>query len=50
MEINEAQQLVDNWIKTVGNGYFDVLTNMAICCLRARAVKAARSSKFQGCQ
>lgn len=30
MEIKEAQQLVDNWIKTVGNGYFDELTNMAI--------------------
>lgn len=30
MEIKEAQQLVDEWIKTVGNGYFDELTNMAL--------------------
>lgn len=30
MEIKEAQRLVDEWIRTVGNGYFDELTNMAI--------------------
>ena len=30
MEIKEAQQIVDEWIKTVGNGYFDELTNMAL--------------------
>lgn len=30
MEINEAQQCVDHWIRTVGNGYFDELTNMAV--------------------
>lgn len=30
MEIKETQQLVDEWIKTVGNGYFDELTNMAL--------------------
>ena len=30
MEIREAQQAVDRWIRTYGNGYFDELTNMAI--------------------
>ncbi len=29
MTINEAQQLVDNWIKTYGVRYFNELTNMA---------------------
>jgi len=30
MEIREAQQQVDHWIKTVGVRYFSELTNMAI--------------------
>ena len=30
MTINEAQQQVDGWIKTVGVRYFSELTNMAI--------------------
>lgn len=30
MEISEAQQLVDNWIKTMGIRYFNELTNTAI--------------------
>lgn len=30
MEIKEAQQLVDNWIKTTGIRYFNELTNTAI--------------------
>ena len=30
MEIKEAQELVDHWIKTVGVRYFNELTNMAI--------------------
>lgn len=30
MTINEAQHTVDEWIRTIGNGYFDELTNMAI--------------------
>ncbi len=30
MTINEAQQQVDEWIKTVGVKYFGELTNMAI--------------------
>lgn len=28
--IREAQELVDNWIKTIGVRYFSPLTNMAI--------------------
>ena len=30
MEIKEAQEIVDQWIKTVGVRYFSELTNMAI--------------------
>ncbi|MDR1882425.1 MAG: nucleotide pyrophosphohydrolase [Prevotella sp.] len=30
MTIEEAQQEVDNWIKTIGVRYFSELTNMAI--------------------
>ena len=30
MEIKEAQELVDNWIKTTGIRYFNELTNTAI--------------------
>lgn len=30
MDIKEAQELVDNWIKTVGVRYFNELTNMAM--------------------
>ncbi len=30
MTINEAQQLVDNWIKQYGVRYFSELTNMAV--------------------
>lgn len=30
MTINEAQQQVDTWIKTIGVRYFNELTNMAI--------------------
>lgn len=30
MEIKEAQNIVDNWIKTVGVRYFNELTNMAM--------------------
>ena len=29
MTIKEAQELVDNWIKTYGVRYFNELTNMA---------------------
>lgn len=30
MTIREAQSMVDHWIQTIGKGYFDELTNMAI--------------------
>src|SRR6185295_14603267 len=30
MTINEAQQSVDRWIKTIGVRYFNELTNMAL--------------------
>ncbi|MBR5532948.1 MAG: nucleotide pyrophosphohydrolase [Bacteroidales bacterium] len=30
MKIDEAQKLVDEWIKTYGKRYFNELTNMAI--------------------
>jgi len=30
VSINDAQKLVDNWIKTIGVRYFSELTNMAI--------------------
>lgn len=30
MEIKQAQQLVDEWIKTIGVRYFNELTNMAM--------------------
>ncbi|GHV47792.1 pyrophosphatase [Bacteroidia bacterium] len=30
LTLNEAQQMVDNWIKSYGKRYFNELTNMAI--------------------
>lgn len=30
MTIKEAQKLVDDWIMTIGGGYFSPLTNMAV--------------------
>jgi NTP pyrophosphatase (non-canonical NTP hydrolase) len=30
LTLNEAQKLVDNWIKTVGVRYFNELTNMSL--------------------
>ncbi len=30
MELEEAQRIVDNWIKTYGVRYFSELTNMAV--------------------
>lgn len=30
MTIEQAQRTVDHWIQTIGHGYFDHLTNMAI--------------------
>lgn len=30
MEIREAQELVDEWIRQIGGGYFSELTNMVL--------------------
>lgn len=30
MEIREAQELVDEWIRRIGGGYFSELTNMVL--------------------
>jgi NTP pyrophosphatase (non-canonical NTP hydrolase) len=30
MELEKAQEIVDNWISTIGVRYFDELTNLAI--------------------
>lgn len=30
ISLNDAQKMVDGWIKTIGVGYFSELTNMAI--------------------
>ncbi len=32
MQLQEAQETIDNWIRTIGVRYFDELTNMAILC------------------
>lgn len=40
MTINQAQQLVDNWIRTHGVRYFNELTNMA--CLTEEVGELAR--------
>lgn len=40
MTIKEAQQEVDNWIKTIGIRYFSELTNMA--CLTEEVGELAR--------
>jgi NTP pyrophosphatase (non-canonical NTP hydrolase) len=30
MTVKQLQSEVDNWIKTTGGGYFDIMTNMAV--------------------
>jgi len=30
ISLSTAQKIVDDWISSVGNGYFDILTNMAM--------------------
>jgi len=46
MEIKEAQELVDNWIKTVGVRYFNELTNMAILTEEVGEVARIISRKY----
>ena len=44
--INEAQKLVDNWIKTYGVRYFSELTNMAILTEEVGELARIMSRKF----
>ncbi len=46
MTIKEAQQKVDNWIKTVGVRYFDELTNMAILTEEVGEVARIMARKY----
>ncbi|RLD43485.1 MAG: pyrophosphatase [Bacteroidetes bacterium] len=46
MEIEEAQQLVDKWIKTHGVRYFSELTNMAILTEEVGEVARLISRKY----
>ena len=46
MEIKEAQERVDQWIKTVGVRYFDELTNMAILTEEVGEVARIMSRKY----
>lgn len=38
LTLNEAQKLVDDWIKTVGVRYFNELTNMTLLTDRKSVV------------
>jgi len=46
MTIQEAQQQVDNWIKTTGVRYFSELTNMAILTEEVGEVARIMSRKY----
>ncbi len=46
MTIEEAQQLVDNWIKTTGVRYFNELTNTAILMEEVGEVARIMSRKY----
>jgi len=46
MEIKEAQNIVDNWIKTHGVRYFNELTNMAILSEEVGEVARIISRKY----
>lgn len=46
MTIQEAQNIVDNWIKTVGIRYFSELTNMAILTEEVGEVARIISRKY----
>jgi NTP pyrophosphatase (non-canonical NTP hydrolase) len=46
MEIKEAQNLVDKWIKTNGIRYFNELTNMAILTEEVGEVARIISRKY----
>ena len=46
MKISEAQQIVDNWIKSYGKRYFNELTNMAILTEEVGEVARIISRKY----
>lgn len=46
MTIKEAQQLVDNWIKTTGIRYFNELTNTAILMEEVGEVARIMARKY----
>ena len=46
MTINDAQQQVDQWIKTVGVRYFSELTNMAILTEEVGELARIMARKF----
>lgn len=46
MTINEAQQLVDDWIKTTGIRYFNELTNTAILMEEVGEVARIMARKY----
>jgi len=46
MTIDEAQQLVDNWIKTTGVRYFNELTNTAILMEEVGEVARIMARKY----
>ena len=46
MTLQEAQQQVDNWIKTYGGRYFNELTNMAILTEEVGEVARIMSRRY----
>lgn len=46
MTINEAQQTVDNWIKTTGVRYYSELTNMAVLTEEVGEVARIMARKY----
>ncbi len=46
MEIKEAQQIVDKWIKEYGVRYFDEMTNLAILTEEVGEVARIMSRRF----
>lgn len=46
MTINEAQKIVDNWIKEYGVRYFDELTNLAILVEEVGEVARIMSRRY----
>ena len=46
MKINEAQEIVDNWIKSTGVRYFSELTNLAVLCEEVGELARIMSRKY----